>query len=41
MQVLFDYVLQQAYLEEPEFQRYVQDYAEKLRAEGKEVDLWK
>lgn len=41
MQILFDYVLQQAYLEEPEFQRYVQDYAEKLRAEGKEVDLWK
>ncbi len=41
MQVLFDYVLQQAYLEQPEFQRYVQDYAEKLRSEGREVDLWK
>ncbi len=41
MQVLLDYVLQQGYLSEPEFQRYVQDYADKLRAQGKEVDIWK
>ena len=40
-QVLFDYILDKEYLKQPEFQRYVQGYAEKLREQGKEVDLWK
>jgi thioredoxin-related protein len=37
----FDYVASGAYRREPSFQRYLQARAERMRAEGKEVDLWK
>ena len=35
-----DYVASAAYLDQPNFQRYVQARAEKIRAEGGRVDLW-
>ncbi len=41
LQVLFEYILSKAYLKEPEFQRYVQQYADTQREQGKAVDLWK
>ena len=37
----FDYVASGAYAREPQFQRFVQARAERLRAEGKPVDLWR
>jgi thioredoxin-related protein len=37
----FDYVASGAWQREPQFQRHVQARAERLRAEGKPVDLWK
>ena len=37
----FDYVASTAYRTEPQFQRYVQARADKLRAAGKPVDLWR
>ncbi len=40
IQALFDYVLTQAYLNEPEFQRFVQRRADELKKQGKEVNLW-
>lgn len=36
----FVYVKSGAYRTEPNFQRWLADYREKLRAEGKNVDLW-
>jgi len=36
----FRYVHDKAYVEQPNFQRWLQSYAEKLQAEGKEVKLW-
>jgi thioredoxin-related protein len=36
----FDYVVSGAYRREPQFQRFVQQRAEALRAAGKPVDLW-
>ncbi len=37
----FAYVAEQAYLKEPQFQRYVQTRADTLRAAGKPADLWR
>lgn len=37
----FDYVASGAWRREPQFQRYVQARADRLRAEGKPVDLWR
>ena len=37
----FDYVANGAYEREPQFQRFVQARAEKLREQGKPVDLWR
>jgi len=36
-----DYVASGAYRSEPSFQRYLQARADRMRAEGKAVDLWK
>ena len=36
-----DYVASGAYRKEPSFQRFLQDKAEHLRAQGQTVDLWK
>lgn len=36
----FDYVAQGAYRRQPEFQRFLQEKAERARASGKPVDLW-
>jgi thioredoxin-related protein len=37
----FDYVASGAYRDEPQFQRFVQARAERLRAAGQNVDLWR
>jgi thioredoxin-related protein len=37
----FDYVAQGAYRRQPEFQRFLQDKAERARASGQRVDLWR
>lgn len=37
----FDYVAQGAYRTQPEFQRFLQDKADKARASGRPVDLWR
>ncbi|MGE5170686.1 MAG: thioredoxin family protein [Rudaea sp.] len=37
----FDYVASGAYREEPSFQRFIQQRAERIREEGGSVDLWK
>jgi thioredoxin-related protein len=37
----FDYVASGAYAREPQFQRFVQARAEKLREQGTPVDLWR
>ena len=37
----FEYVSNGAYAREPSFQRYLQAKAERMRARGKAVDLWK
>ena len=39
-QALFDYIISEAYLSEPEFQRFVQRRADKMREDGIEVELW-
>jgi thioredoxin-related protein len=36
----FVYVKEEGYNSEPNFQRWLSDYADKLRAQGKEVKLW-
>ncbi len=36
----FRYVHDQAYIEQPNFQRWLQSYADKLESEGKEVKIW-
>lgn len=38
---VMDYVASGAYLKEPSFQRYVQVRADRMRAQGRQVDLWK
>ncbi len=40
IQALFDYISSKAYLSEPEFQRFVQQRADKMRKEGVKVELW-
>ncbi len=40
VQALLDYISSRAYLSEPEFQRFVQGRAEKMRAEGVAIELW-
>lgn len=40
IEALFDYIISKAYLSEPEFQRFVQRRADKMREDGIEVDLW-
>jgi thioredoxin-related protein len=37
----FEYVASGGYLKEPEFQRYLQAKAERLRASGQKVELWR
>ena len=37
----FDYVASGAYAQEPQFQRFVQERAERLRGQGMAVDLWR
>ncbi len=37
----FDYVASGAYVQEPQFQRFVQARADRLRAQGVAVDLWR
>ena len=39
VQSVFDYVLQEAYLTEPSFQRFLSARAERLRKEGADVDM--
>ena len=36
----FDYVKEKGYESEPNFQRWLQARADKLRAEGKKVEIW-
>lgn len=40
IQALFDYIISETYLSEPEFQRFVQRRADKMREDGIEVELW-
>lgn len=37
----FDYVASGAYAREPEFQRFIQNKAERLRERGEKIELWK
>jgi thioredoxin-related protein len=41
VQSVFAYVVEGAYLEEPNFQRYISDRAEALREQGVDVDIWR
>ena len=41
IQSVFDYVLSGAYKTELNFQRYISARADKIREEGKDVDIWK
>ncbi|MCB1858344.1 MAG: thioredoxin fold domain-containing protein [Gammaproteobacteria bacterium] len=38
---ILDYVVSGAYLEQPNFQRYIAARAERLREQGQDVDIWK
>jgi thioredoxin-related protein len=40
VQSVFDYVLQEAYLREPSFQRFISERAGHLRDKGIDVDIW-
>ena len=40
-QSILDYVGSGAYRTEPEFQRYLSDRADRIRSQGKDVDIWK
>ena len=40
-QSVFDYVLSEAYKDEPSFQKYISHRADAIRETGKTVDLWK
>ena len=39
-QSVYDYVLQKAYLDEPSFQRFISERAEKIREAGFDTDIW-
>ncbi len=41
IQSVFDYVLTKSYKTEPNFQRYISARADKIRAAGIDVDIWK
>jgi len=41
VQSLLEYISSQAYLSEPEFQRFIQKKADKMHEQGIEVELWK
>lgn len=38
---VFNYVLTEAYREQPSFQRYLSEYADHLREQGVDVDIWR
>jgi len=40
-QSIFDYVYSGAYKNQPSFQRYLSDRADKIREEGKDIDIWR
>lgn len=40
-QSVFDYVLSGAYRNEPSFQRYLNERADHIRAQGRDVDIWR
>ena len=40
-QGIFAYVLEGAYKTQPNFQRYLSDYAERIREKGQDVDIWR
>ncbi len=40
-QSFFDYVQSGAYTQQPNFQRYISHRSEQLRAQGKDVDIWR
>ncbi len=40
-QSIFDYVATGAYTKQPNFQRYLEARADRIRARGKDVDIWK
>jgi len=40
-QSFFDYVQSGAYRQQPSFQRYISHRAEQLRAQGRDVDIWR
>ncbi len=40
LQGVMDYVLEKAYENQPNFQRYLEDRAENIRKTGKDVDIW-
>ena len=39
-QSVYAYVLEQAYIDEPSFQRYISARAEHLREAGYDTDIW-
>jgi len=40
-QGVFNYVRTEAYREQPSFQRYLSDYADHLREQGRDVNIWR
>ncbi len=40
-QSIFDYVLSGAYREQPSFQRFLEERADRIRGESKDVDIWR
>jgi thioredoxin-related protein len=40
-QGIFHYVLSEAYKKQPSFQRYLSEYAEHIREQGSNVDIWR
>jgi len=40
-QGIFNYVLSNGYKKEPSFQRYLTNYAEQIREQGKDVNIWR
>jgi thioredoxin-related protein len=40
-QGILNYVLSEGYKEQPSFQRYLTDYADHFREQGKAVDIWR
>ncbi|NOX77254.1 MAG: thioredoxin fold domain-containing protein [Gammaproteobacteria bacterium] len=40
-QAVFSYVLSEAYRKQPSFQRYLSEYADHLREQGRDVNIWR